>query len=135
MHSPNPAARIGVHQRHDGSAKTTAGEPGGYRPLIDGDVDQQVDLGERHLVVVPQAGVALLEQPAQLRSVRAPSAIQGRHRLAHPVVLGDDMTDPAVEKFGYAGRSGSAGRPVTGRDGRLIPKASRPSSSWLRRWA
>ncbi len=46
MRSPNAGGAIGVDQRHDGSAETAAGEPGGYRPLTHCDVHQQVYLGE-----------------------------------------------------------------------------------------
>ena len=49
---------VALHEGDDAAAEAGAGEPGADRAVLDEQLDEQIELGGRHGVVVAQAGVA-----------------------------------------------------------------------------
>ncbi len=90
----------------DGAAEAAAGDAGAEHAALGArDLDHRVDIGERHLVVVPQRGVRSVEQPAELGRV---AIAQGLDSLQHPSVLGNHVAGAAVERGGQRVDVGAA---------------------------
>ena len=82
---------IGVDQREHGAAESAAVEAGAVRPRVRQQLDEKVELRNRHLVVVAETRVALEEQ----QPGRSEIALGERIREPeHPPVLADDVPQP-----------------------------------------
>lgn len=82
---------VALGERDDAAAESGPGQTGAQRTRADEDVDERVELGDGHVVVVSQAGVALDEKGTEGTNV---VAAQCPREFLDAAVLRHDMSGP-----------------------------------------
>ena len=90
---PTSSTCCAVREDEHRAAEPTAEQARAESAGIDRQLDEQVELRDRDLVVVAEARVALAEEHAGAGEV---SGLEGGREPAHALVLGDDVPQPAL---------------------------------------